>query len=444
MKRVFLSFFVFLTISYFVVDLGVSDLRFKIQEMVFPNRWSDIQILVSHRQIFMGVFHLLEQDLLRRPQEKWADRMKTLQSRFSYSIFLTTYHELALTAQQKDQLRKGMIVAIGQERYRFYKQVGNTRMVIGKDPFAGMEAIVASWDYRLFLWGFSLAFTALITVAWITPYWRKLRRISSAALAFGNGDFNIRAEISNRSALRPMADAFNTMADRIQQLIRSHKELTNAVSHELRTPIARMRFSLEMLKTATAPEKRHHYGQELRTDINELKALSAELLTLARLDREKPDLHFVKDNIELWLSRLVADFLANGRSIDCRLRVSLPPGSCCARFEPRYLARSLDNLIQNALRYARGQLQIIVEKQKTDCCIHIDDDGPGVPENDWGNVFKPFTRLDGSRNRDSGGYGLGLAIVAQIAVWHNGTISVSRSPMGGARFTFRWPGFARQ
>lgn len=289
----------------------------------------------------------------------------------------------------------------------------------------------------------TIPFLALITAVWIIPYWRKLHRISSAAIAFGNGNLDVRAMISKRSFLIPMADAFNTMADHIQQLIRSHKELTGTISQKLGPTINHIQINLEMLESASTPEKRHQYGCDLKAGLNELESLVSGLLELARLDREKPDLRFSDEDLGSWLPQAISALVPYDSPIDCELSMSLAPAGHRARFEPRYLARVLDNLIQNAFRYTCRQIHIIVEQQEEICCIHIDDDGPGVHEKDRERIFQPFTRLDTGIIRGSGGYGLGLAIVSSIAALHNGTVNVEQSPLGGARFTFRWPAYGR-
>jgi signal transduction histidine kinase len=93
------------------------------------------------------------------------------------------------------------------------------------------------------------------------------------------------------------------------------------------------------------------------------------------------------------------------------------------------------------LCYTNHQVQIIVERNEDECCIHVDDDGPGIPPADRQRVFEPFVRLDASRSRMSGGYGLGLAIVSRILEWHDGRIAVTDSQLGGARFSVCWPGY---
>jgi signal transduction histidine kinase len=93
--------------------------------------------------------------------------------------------------------------------------------------------------------------------------------------------------------------------------------------------------------------------------------------------------------------------------------------------------------------HATHRVTLILYKEGQDGIVHVDDDGPGIPEADRERVFNPFTRLETSRNRKYGGYGLGLAIVDRVVKWHGGHVIVSDSPLGGARFTIRWPGFSR-
>ena len=101
--------------------------------------------------------------------------------------------------------------------------------------------------------------------------------------------------------------------------------------------------------------------------------------------------------------------------------------------------RVLQNLLQNALHHAAHKIAVHYEAREDCFCLMIDDDGPGIPEQEREAIFAPFARLDSSRNRESGGFGLGLAIVFQIALWHDGGVTVSDSPLGGARFSFTWP-----
>jgi signal transduction histidine kinase len=106
------------------------------------------------------------------------------------------------------------------------------------------------------------------------------------------------------------------------------------------------------------------------------------------------------------------------------------------------MQRAIGNLIQNAANHAKNRIEVTLAENGEACVIHVDDDGPGIAEADRHRVFQAFTRLDASRSRKSGGYGLGLTIVHRVVTWHGGNVQVSESPLGGARLTISWPGFS--
>lgn len=382
---------------------------------------------------------MMELDLLRLPDDKWPERISQLEPEFGYKIALLALAELSLPEDQIAQLREGKIV-VAEDGELLYQRIGESRMVLRKGPFSVLEPDPGY--FNLVIWLVITAIIGVLTLIAVIPYWRQLRKMSAAATAFGNGRFNTRVDILKISNLAPLALAFNTMAEQIGQLINSHKELVNAVSHELRTPLARLRFGLEMLESADDREKRALYARELQTDVTELEELVSELLTFARFDREKPELQFSDHHLEPFLHQVIAESIPDDSPIRCHLSCRLDAASSHVRFEPKYLARALGNLLQNALHHAEKEIQVVVERNGDECFIHIDDDGPGIPATDRLKVFEPFTRLDASRSRTSGGYGLGLAIVARILKWHDGRASASDGPLGGARLTVCWPGFS--
>ncbi len=434
MKQLFLGTWVFLIFSLLFVQFILGPVINRVVKIHLHD-----SITEYNRELARGAFHMMEVDLLRLPLDEWQDRIARLQPEFGYQIALLTFGELTLTTEQMDHLRNGKI-AVVDDGELIYQRIGESDMVLRKGPFSGLEPNAGY--FNVVIWFAIIIIIGLLTFICIIPYWRLLRKMSRAALAFGNGEFNTRMEISKFSNLSPLAHAFNTMAERIGQLISSHKELTNAVSHELRTPLSRLKFGLEMIETAGDREIRSFYARELQTDVAELEELVNELLTYARFDREKPELQFDVHNLESFLQQVVAETVPDDSPIRCQLQCRLDKESSQVRFEPKYLARAVGNLLQNAMNHAATKIQVIVERSGEDCSIHIDDDGPGIPEADRLRIFEPFTRLDVSRSRTSGGYGLGLAIVMRIIKWHNGQATAGEGPSGGARLTVSWPGFA--
>lgn len=385
-----------------------------------------------------STFNLIEMSLREQPQNNWPSTMAKLSHHFSFPVTLLLQEQIELPAPLQKSLLNGEIVWQDIEKKDkdfLYRHLSESPYVIKIGPFD--EPLTLNYLQTILMLVLALL-VALAVLFWVYPLWRDLRQLGVTAEAFGQGDFSVRAPLPRRSVLHRLAKTFNSMAQRIQRLIFSHKELTNAVSHELRTPIARLRFGMEMLDSSTDEVARARYIQGMNADIDELDQLVAELLTYARFDREKPTLKFQRQKIEPWLVEVIrqAKIGKNSLFIDYKIEGK---ELVYARFEPRLLARMLGNLLQNAQRYAQKKTLVVFTHSKGYYQISVDDDGSGIPENERQRVFEAFTRLDESRDRETGGYGLGLAIVQRISQWHGGQASVENSPLGGARFIIRWP-----
>ena len=143
--------------------------------------------------------------------------------------------------------------------------------------------------------------------------------------------------------------------------------------------------------------------------------------------------------VESWLPNAIEDEIEAAQASDISIPVAVDSNVTDAACEPKFMARAVQNLVRNALRFAKSRVEVHVDSRDNRYFIHVDDDGPGIPESDHARLFVPFARLDESRSRDSGGSGLGLAIVQRIAEWHGGKAVISTSAMGGARITIEWP-----
>jgi signal transduction histidine kinase len=159
-------------------------------------------------------------------------------------------------------------------------------------------------------------------------------------------------------------------------------------------------------------------------------------------DSRLPGLHPEPLPLMPWLREICAYLAVELESVRFNLRAVEVSDTFTAYLDPRQMGRAVSNLLCNAARYAHAQVDLSIECADNLILLHVDDDGPGIPETARERVFEPFMRLDESRNRESGGFGLGLAIVQRIVEWHGGHASVSQSPLGGARFTLQWAGLA--
>ncbi len=286
----------------------------------------------------------------------------------------------------------------------------------------------------------SLIVGIILLLLWALPLWRDLDRLRNATLRMGQGELGVRVRLSRLAGMRHVGESFNQMAERISALVENQRSLTNAVSHELRTPLARLSFEVALLGQDQHQPKRHQILRDMQADICELETLVAELLVYARLERPSDDSVRLEtvDTCD-WLGEALAQVAhqAEARAIQCHVHRDYPPR---VRLHPRYMSRALLNLVQNAVRYASRH----VEVKLTQCPaggfeLIVDDDGGGIAPADRARVFEPFIRLDESRDRGTGGAGLGLAIVWRVAASHGGGIEIHDSPLGGARFVLRWP-----
>jgi signal transduction histidine kinase len=220
--------------------------------------------------------------------------------------------------------------------------------------------------------------------------------------------------------IHDLSVTLNDMIDRLAAASARERAFIADAAHELRSPVAGLRTQLEMAVTRSDPAAYREFTEGALQDAERLSGLIQDLLALARLETGSP----VPD-------RLVD--LAEIAAVDA-------PDPCIVRGDPSTLARAIDNLRDNAARHATSSVLVTISNPGRDTVdVHVDDDGPGVPPEDRERIFERFVRLDTARARSGGGTGLGLAIVRAIAHAHGGTVSVTDSALGGARFTLSLP-----
>jgi len=280
-----------------------------------------------------------------------------------------------------------------------------------------------------------------IAVYWLVYRFEvNLQRLERAATRIAAGHLNSRVKVDSQDAFGRLGDAFNRMATHIQRLMGVQKEMIRAVSHELRTPVARMRFGVQMLEDTTTDDYTQKQLHEMDQDLQELDELVDEILTYARLEEGGPILEFKQANMLDLVDQVVEETRRRTDKVDIQWHSqTVAEDQIFSDVEYRYMHRAIQNLVGNACRYAKGKVWIEYSFDNGMCRIDVEDDGPGIPEKDWQRVFSPFTRLDDSRTRASGGYGLGLSIVRRIIYWHEGQALVGDSRWQGAKMSLQWP-----
>lgn len=277
-------------------------------------------------------------------------------------------------------------------------------------------------------WMIGLSLLLLIlAIYFLTRQLRPIRRLAWAADNFGKGrdvgDFTL----EGASEIRKAGTAFNLMRKRILRHISQRTDMLAAVSHDLRTPLTRMKLELEML---TGEQPQPGDLEDLRTDVEEMASVVDGYLDFARGEG--------REGIEpLDLGTLLSEVAQRVGRDRARIEVELER-PITVRLRPVAFRRCLTNLIDNAAAQATW-VGIRATRQDHQIWIAIDDDGPGIPIEQREAVFKPFYRLDASRNPSTGGVGLGLTIARDIVLGHGGDIELLDAPLGGLRVLIRLP-----
>jgi two-component system, OmpR family, sensor kinase ParS len=270
---------------------------------------------------------------------------------------------------------------------------------------------------------------------WLRPLLRDLRVLTQASQKFATDYREPLSTAAQMTQLTSLATNLDDMSARVSQLIQTQKEMTAALSHEMRTPLARVRFAAAVLEG----EVDEHLRDQLRAvnaDVQQIDDLISDMLDYARLDHPGMRMDCQAVPLEPWLRQIVASCPPHERRVELRHE-----GVDTAWMEPRLMELAVSNLLANALRYAKKGVQISVVRDRELYRLVVEDDGDGIPEDDRAKVFRAFTRLDNSRNKQTGGFGLGLAIVARIAALHRGRVIAGASAqLGGARLALEWPG----
>lgn len=432
MNRIFFRFFMLVMLSItaatFVIYFAMSRL--------FGDPLEDIARRQASAQIF-----LIEQYVDAAPADEWLARLNRVReiSDTRYDLVPLPKARSFLPAASLGALDRGEVV-LDVDGKSFYRRVDlkGERYIGSEDEVLHAQDLPIDVSLALQMEAVRyviVALALLLPIAlWSRSHWQGLQSLSRVADEFGAGKLSARARMQPSSSIYPLAERIDHMADRIEELLVSQKNLLHSVSHELRTPIARLEFALELLGAKTDDPALHKRIAAMEGDLSELNSLVGELLGMARLDSgQAPQVEAV-------------DVAALLRSIEA----SLPPGQPalaidCApdvgtiEADSRLLARALSNLLRNAQKYAASRIRVTARREGARVTIAVEDDGPGIPLEERERIFEPFYRLDRSRDRATGGFGLGLSIARKAVLLHGGALQVGESALGGARFSVVLP-----
>lgn len=435
MNRAFISLYFFIVASVVLIGWGLNQF------------WESIAPAQEPTAEIHALFTLIEDDVLtQQPQSDagYTQAAQQLSKQLNLPLELLPLDDLAQSAAMHDLHAGKILAASSNGDIIWYKRLAHTDHVIMLSIPISDES--ESPFYRLLLIVFYLAI-ALAIYLWVWPLSRDSKKLESQTRTLGKDGVPETLEISPTSTLYPLAQAFNHMAQRLRELIASHREMTNAVSHELRTPLARMKFALAMVEEENLTDKDRRQLRSVEQDIAEMESLISALLAYAGFEQKTQQLKQTSGHMRDLLDELQLRFARNSPRLH-HVELEICDTTDNAEFicEWKLIETVLQNFINNAARYAKARIRIELMQTQSEFIIAVEDDGAGIPKDKRERVFESFVRLyhedqdENTSGSATGGFGLGLAIVKRIMQWHQGSAQfVEPHFLGGARAEIRWP-----
>ena len=326
-------------------------------------------------------------------------------------------------------LRRELKSTFGNNNYWFstskFKNAVEIKIKSNKDviEFLVPKEMVSASSVRLFVLWTTLPSILLIVIAliFLKNQTKPLVRLAKAAERFGKGDYVNNFRSSGSLEIRKASFEFDRMAKRINRHLNQRAEMLSGISHDLRTPLTRLKLQLAMLN-------QKDLSKEMSKDIDEMEKMLNDYLQFAKNQAQE---NTSKIDLTLLFNSIKNQFASEKLTIYSKEKIEL-------EVRPSALKRSFVNIIQNGLTYGNNVI-VNIQKGNNRALITIEDYGPGIPEDQYKNVFKPFFRLDKSRSLNQSGVGLGLAIVEDIINAHGGAIQLGKSKDGGLQVRVTLP-----
>lgn len=383
---------------------------------------------------------LILNELGRHPKTDRAEVLASLDESFGYDLKLMSPDNIPLDQSQLRRLKQGDIVvnlndtSSSEPFVKVYAKYGNSGLVLTLGPI-----MLFQWNPVMLLAAIgSIASIILIFYGYflVRPLERKLKALENSINNVGTSRSKP-IEIVGSDAFAGMGVSINAMMNRITTLVGQQRQLTSDISHELRTPVARMLFRIENIIEDTDLDESNGNIEGLKKDINNLNKMIDEILTCAKLDHPQ---QFKKRNFDIVgaTAEIIRELSPQHPSITFTQHADTPKILVYA--EEVMLIRAIENLLINSCRYCKQAVSISFLASSSGLNVHVEDDGLGIPEEYRDTIFDPFIRIDKSRNRALGGFGLGLSIVQKVAELHQGKVIAGVSgSLGGAMFSMNLP-----
>lgn len=423
MARHFLGLYLLIAATLAVVSWAQDAL---LQLYTSPNAVEDAPVSLA--------FSIVKRRLRELPESQWKSEVSALAA--SSGIDMELFPTADFVGRQTlDKLTRGEITPMRGSAQKSWalKQLDDGHVLVLKS--VASDARRGPFDWLLTV-GFYAAI-AFVIMVWLWPLRRDLRSLEASARRFGDRNWQFDITVNARSPVYSLAATFRKMATRIDGLIASHRDMSNAVSHEIRTPLSRIQFEIELGQAASSlPEVRERLVQ-IKADIGAINNLVNATMEYAILERADVALNMGRHDFSE-LIPAIAESARSNSGLDRHVVTEIRGIAGQVFCDVHLLESAYKNLLYNAMRFARHDVRVTFEAGDSINRLTVEDDGPGVPVEDRRRIFESFVQL--RRNGDvKEGFGLGLAIVKRVMEWHNGSVFMDTSPLGGARFTATWP-----
>lgn len=384
---------------------------------------------------------LILNELGRHPKEQRTELLASLDQNFDYNLALESPEQFKLDKSQLRQLLRGDIVinlndTVSSTPFiKVYARFGNSGQFLTLGPINIFQWYPVSLIFLLVALG---ALVVLVSgYILVFPFEKKLKTLEEGINRAGTADSSS-IKLAGNDGISRMATSVNAMTQRIESLIAQQQQLTHDISHELRTPVARMMFRVEGMSAGIEEDQAeplHITG--MKKDLSSLNRMIDEILTCARLDHSQ-SLETGQFDMIAVVTEMLDELSLQHPDIQFHRVIDIQ--QLLLRADETLLRRAIQNILLNACRHCLSTVSVYLAESKGTLYVSIEDDGTGIPEVDRKRIFDPFIRLDESRNRALGGFGLGLPIVQKVATAHGGNIIVDTShTLGGALFCLSLP-----
>lgn len=429
MTRLFLSIIIAVLGSLFFIGWGLDKL------VAEQNVHQENPDMFVYKQLIEG----FSQQLGTMPESDIIKATEQLAKHYQMSITLDNINNVALPATLFKQLSQhgGLLLATDEQAYILRKIPQHPDQLIKLQLPNSPEE---NQHLNIMLTAVLYIGVCAILILWLFPLARRLFILTNAAAKIGKGDLGVRVPINRFSYINPLEKSFNQMASQIEKLMADNKLLARSLSHDIRTPMSCLRFGVEAALDTKDIEKKNEYLDRIEAELTNMEAMTSAFLSYAGMERQGINLRFETININNFISDIGHDFQSLAEQYNVTLTCKLSEQSISYSLDTHWIHQALQNLISNAVQYAKTTVALSVECYPKELKIIVEDDGDGLAKNKLDVIFDPFVKLDIARSREQGHFGLGLAICQKVIHWHKGKITAKNSQLlSGACFTITLP-----